>query len=208
MKIKLFIDFDGTLFDTSKFKRGMFDIFEKAGFTSDQVLTAYQAECLDAKFSITGLIERLKKDQKFNVSLAEARVSDLYAQAAKMVYEDTEEFLQKIDRNRYQIIMLTLGDPSFQHKKVENSGLEKYFDEILYTELQKWDYLDRIVKKNEKFVIVDDRADAISKIAKKFPNSLALYIDRKSADKDDPVRNASGDVRLHTKNFHQVMMYL
>ena len=44
-KTKIFIDFDGTIFNTELFRNRIFDVFEAAGFTDAQILREYKAEC-------------------------------------------------------------------------------------------------------------------------------------------------------------------
>lgn len=208
MKTKLFVDFDGTMFDTTSFKEAMFQVFLKADFSKSELLTAYQAECLNYQFSIDGLTDRLKKIHDFNLSLTQVRIEKLYSEVPRFIYDDVEQFLQSIDKSKYELILLTLGDPHFQRIKVENSKLEKYFDKVYYTEIQKWDYLDSIVKKDERFILIDDRSDTIHQISVKFPKALALEMDRKNEDNDDPARNGRIYKNLSARNFRQIASYL
>lgn len=208
MKTKLFVDFDGTMFDTAGFKEAMFQVFLKAGFSRNELLAAYQAECLDYKYSIAGLTERLKKVRDFNISLTQARIEKLFRDVPRYIYDDTEKFLQSVDKSKYELILITLGDTNFQHKKVENSKLEKYFDQVLYTEIQKWDYLENIVKKDERFILVDDRSDTIHQVGLEFPKALALQMNRRDEDRDDPARNGRIYKNLSVRDFKQVASYL
>jgi len=208
MKTKLFVDFDGTMFDTALFKEAMFQVFLKTGFSRSELLTAYQAECLNYQFSISGFINRLKNIRNFNLSLTQARIEKLYFEVPRYIYDDVERFLQSIDRSKYGLILLTLGNPHFQRTKVKKSKLEKYFDQIFYTKVQKWEYLDDIVKKDERFIMIDDRSDMIHQISVKFPKALALEMNRRDEDKDDPSRNGRVYRNLSVKNFRQVALYL
>jgi len=208
MKTKLFVDFDGTMFDTTGFKEATLEVFRKAGFSKDELMTAYQAECLDYKYSITGMTERLKKVRYFNFSLTQARIEKLFRDVPRYIYDDTEQFLQSVDKSKYELILITLGETHFQHKKVENSKLEKYFDQVLYTEIQKWDYLENIVQKVERFILIDDRSDTIHQVSLKFPKALALQMNRRDEDRDDPARNGRVYKNLSVRNFRQAASYL
>lgn len=208
MKTKIFIDFDGTMFDTRLFRDQIFSILGKAGYNHDEIMTAYQAECLDYKFSLTDLVKRLQMSRPVNLSLTWARIEQLYKDVPRYLFPDTVQFLKELDHTKYEVNLLSLGDINFQRTKVENSQIAPLFDNIYYCETQKWDYLDAIVSKNEKFIIIDDRGDTIEKVGRKFVNSLALQIARKDQDKDDPVRVVQTFNNLVIKNFKQAMMYL
>lgn len=209
MKEKLFIDFDGTLFDTEAFKGQMYDIFVKAGFELDEIKSTYNAECLDYKYSPIGQMERLKKIHSFDREAADQRFKKLYASCDKFLYDDSVEFLNGINRDKYGLDLLTLGDTEFQKTKVDHSGIAKYFDDIYYTEVQKWDYLDRLVDRNENFIVIDDRGDALTEIKKKFKHSLAIHIERPIEDKDDPFLSKKIDFSgINVKNLKQARQYL
>ena len=209
MITKLFIDFDGTLFDTAKLRDATFVVLGKAGFDRSEILSVYQAECLDYKFSITGFLERFTKIRPYNRSLADVRINNLYESiAADFLYPDAVEFLKNLDHNKYEVDLLSMGDLEFQKLKVKHSGLAEYFDNLFFTDIQKWDYMKNFVDKNERFVIIDDRSDTVHKISENFPKSLCLELDRKGEDKYDPARNGQLFNNISAKNLKQAAMYL
>lgn len=183
---KLFIDFDGTLFDTFLFKASFFRILEKAGFSQEDIVSTYQAEGLDYKYSPKGQFERLKKVKKFNEGLALARLEDLYKKSQSFLFEDSVNFLKEIDREKNELILLTLGDIEFQRRKVSESKIEDLFDRCLYTVEQKWIFLEGVIEKDERFVIIDDRGDTLEQISKKYRRSLPIQVKRIHIDNDDP----------------------
>jgi FMN phosphatase YigB (HAD superfamily) len=206
MKTKILIDFDGTILNTSELKNKLFPVFEKAGFSHDEVMDAYRAECLHYHFSIDGMIKRLKEVKDFNISLTNARIENAFNTIPKLIFDDFHDFISKIDRSKYEIDLFTLGNLNFQRTKVEHSGLVLQFDHIYYTDIQKWEYLDKIVEKDERFVFIDDRSDTVHEVSQKFPHALALYINRKAKDKDDPVIVKSKYKNLEIANFHQALL--
>jgi FMN phosphatase YigB (HAD superfamily) len=208
MKTKLFIDFDGTLLNTEKSKELTFDIFIKAGFTNDEILAAYQAECLDYKYSIYDLIKRLYSIKKFNLPLYEARIENIHKQFPKFLFPDAVDFLKGIDRDKYEVVLLSMGDKIYQKFKVESAGITNFFDKVYFTDIQKWVYLQKLVKEKERFILIDDRSDTIFNVAKKFPKCLALEIIRKYSDDDDPMRAKKEMGNVEIRNFKQAMMYL
>lgn len=185
-KTKLILDFDGTLFDTEGFRLEIFSLFKRMGYNQDQIESTYQAECLSYKYSPLGQLKRLQELKPSSQTLAEARFDNLYENSDKYIFPDVTLFLKEMRINNYELILLTMGDINFQKSKVENSGVARYFDHVLYCDVQKWLYFPELVQKNEKFIFLDDRADTIDKISKIYQNSFCIRIDRyKSNSKID-----------------------
>lgn len=209
MRIKLFIDFDGTLFDTEAFKEKMHDIFVRAGFEKDDIKATYSAECLDYKYSPIGQMKRLEKIHPFDTTAANQRFAKLYKTCSQYLYSDSIEFLKIVNKEKYELILFTLGDVLFQKTKIDHCGIAKYFDSIYYTEIQKWEYLDNLVKQTEKFVVIDDRGDALLEIQKIFKGSLVIQIIRSVKDEDDPfIQQPSNFSGISVKNLKQARQYL
>lgn len=207
MKIKLFVDFDGTLFDTSLFKEKLFEIFKLTGATDDEIMHCYNSECLDFKYSPFSNLEKLYQLKQFDIEAARRDINELCSESYKYVYADSDHFLSEIDRNQYELNLLTLGDIEFQRSKVENSKLTKHFNNIYYCENQKWDFIEKLVDQNEKFIIIDDRGDTAEKIKAKFKRSMPIMIDRFDRIEDNytPKDNFQG---LTIKNLKQAIQYL
>lgn len=209
MKTKLFIDFDGTIFNTTLLKERSFVELRKSGFNDDELLSAYQAECLDYKFSLDDFLLRLAKIKEFNMPLAKARLEKLHKEIPeKFLFADSISFLGKIDHTKYEVNLISMGDVAFQKKKIEDAKISEYFDHVYVIDKQKWDYLKELVKKDERFVLLDDRADTIKKVAEEFPKALALEMCRKDEDHDDPCRNVGFHNNQSVRNLKQAMMYL
>lgn len=188
MKTKIFVDFDGTLFDTGKLRAQIYKTFEKVGFPHDQIDETYREECEDYRYSPQSQAERLCKTRECDLDELKKDLSLLQWDTKKWLYKDSIEFLRSLDREKYEIDLLTLGDVHFQKSKVDHSGLAHYFDNIYYSVIQKWDFLEKIVAKDEQFVIIDDRPDTLEEIYEKFPNSICIKISRFDKDEsDDPV---------------------
>ena len=186
MKQKIFIDFDGTVFNTFAFKKDLFAIYKKAGYKEEEIEKTYWDECLDYKYSIEGNLKRLANIRKYDEGKIDPEVERVYAKVPSYLYKDTVPFLKKINHSKYEVNLLSLGDIGFQRLKVDHSGLEKYFDNIYITDKQKWDYLADFLPTESFFVFIDDRADTVENIGKKFPNSVPLRILRNDFDHDDP----------------------
>jgi len=208
MKTKIFVDFDGTIFNTQAFREKLFDIFVMAGFDEDEIRNTYVAESLDFLYSAHGQMKRLFKIHEFDMEKAKKRLDKLIKSASDLLFDDFEPFIKNIDRNRFLVNLMTLGNIEFQKKRVEALCIGHFFDNIYYCDKQKWDFLDDIVDINEKFIIIDDRADTMEKIAKKFKRSFPIFINRPQKDLDDPVLQNQHDFNgIEVKSLKQVGQY-
>ena len=209
MKTKLFIDFDGTIFSTLAFRDKMFEIFTMAGFDEEEIKNTYVAESLDYLYSAEGQMDRLEKIHPFDMEKAKLRMNKLIKTSIDFMFPDFEEFIHSVDREKYEIDLITLGEVEFQKAKVEASGILKYFNNAHYCENQKWDYLDSLVELTEKFIIIDDRADTLEKIGKKFKRSFPILMDRQQKDLADPYLSAQEQYTgIKVKNLKQAGQYL
>jgi hypothetical protein len=183
-KTKLFIDFDGTLFDTTCFREKIFKVFLELGFDQQTVEKGYKDECQDYLYSPQEQAKRLKKIKEYDIDSALDGLRSIELNASECIYPNSAKFLENIDRKKYEVILLTLGDIKFQKAKYSNSGLNKYFDNAIFTTIQKWDYLIDFVRNDEKFILIDDRGNTCKNISEKFPNATAIEINRKTIAPD------------------------
>ena len=191
MKIKLFIDLDQTLFDTPKFKEKMDALFALTGASREVIDQTFKEECEDYKYSVEDNLRRIRTVHEFDLEKILEMTGRLYEYGAECLYGDSIDFLEAIDREKYEVDLLTLGDLEFQKNKFVHLGIEKYFDNVYYCTEQKWDYLDTLVDLNEKFIIIDDRSDTMKRVAEKYEKAVAIHILRAGEIDDEfvpPVR--------------------
>lgn len=193
MKTKIFIDFDGTIYDTNKLRKEFYSLLESLGFNEADIVSAYKDECRDNFFTAEGMLRRLHQIKNFDFDEIVQKERAIHDKNPSFLYEDTINFLKNIDREKYEVNLITLGNFEFQKFKVEKSEIKQYFDNIYYANVEKWEYLDNIVRRDEKFIIIDDREDTIYYIQHKYKNARAFKIVRGDVDKDDPAVNEVRD---------------
>lgn len=185
MKIKIFLDFDGTLFETTLLKEKMFQVCRDFNFNDDEILDKYRLETADGLFSPDGFLKRFEGEKDFNYPVAYKKIQDQIEKSSLFLFPDTISFLSKLDRTKFEINLMTLGDDNFQRSKVSFSKIEPYFDNLYFVSQNKWEIMNKFVGVDEKFIFIDDREDTIKKIGDLFANSLCLCIKRKDEDHDD-----------------------
>lgn len=204
MKTKLFIDFDKTLFDTSQVKERLVRIFSQLGFSQSEIEQTYIAEFLDGKFDPGGQAKRLYSIRPFNIEIAELKIKSMIFDSNKLLYSDTIDFLDDINRKKYEVNLLSYGDESFQRRKVKHSGIIDKFDNIYITNIEKQTFLKDLVKPDEYFIVIDDRGDALEKISEKFPKSFMILIVRNI----DNILGQESFKGTKVRNLKQALEYL
>lgn len=206
--MKLFIDFDGVLFDSEKFRNDLISQVEKSGFSRQEVYDAYNAECFDGNYLPADHLARLEKIRRFNLRLAETRIESLVTNAKKYLFSDVDESLKTISKlPDSQLEMISLGHPKFQPRKIKKTAIGKYFQKLHFTAVPKVEYLQSVVKANEKFIIVDDRGDALEEIVKKFPKAIAIEM-RRAKEVHDPAERPSNFRGPKITNLKQLIRIL
>jgi|GEM_PF-662604 len=208
MKRKIFLDFDGTLFDTSALKKEMFALYKSVGFGAEEITKHYRLEAKDGLFSPYGLLDRLTRGDSKEKSRICKSLAALLLTSDKYVYPDTIPYLSVLDREKFEINLMTLGDIRFQSTKVEHSGMKKYFDNLYYVDKAKWEIFDQYASFDEPFMFIDDREDTVYNIEARFPKSICLCIKRTDEDKDDLHHHPiSGKIKV-IKNLNESFTYL
>lgn len=152
-----YIDFDNTLFDTVSFYNDLKIIMKNYGI-DEEIIKKYHIEnkgiysplklidyCIEKKIVDNKLIDEVVKH--FN-------------NAKKYLYDDAEDFLTKIKIIGNKLILLTYGDFDYQQKKIKPCLIEKYFDEIIITDKEKYS-LDLDFKNG---IFIDDNCKVIKGI--------------------------------------------
>lgn len=136
---KIYIDFDGTLFNSDKFYQDFINILEKYNLNQEEIEKIKQ-DLFDSLnlFNLETLLIFLI--DKYNLPLnIKDDVSLLYN--SSYVYKDILPCLDKL-KDSYELILLTYGNKIYQDKKIKCSKLSKYFSDIIITETDKSNLLN------------------------------------------------------------------
>ena len=166
--MKIYIDFDGTLFDSTKHYQEYINIFKKHNIDIESYFNKeYQKE---KNFDI--LSKKIIKEYNLNPSIYD-ELDKIYSE--KLIFKDVIPFLEE-NHNKYDLILLTLGNIEYQQKKINKTKISKYFKEIIITNKDKSklniDYTNGIFIDNNPLEL------------KKFYNSKAKYLIRIKRDTD------------------------
>ena len=161
--MKIYIDFDGTLFNNSKHYKKLITIFKKYNIQEEYINNLTNNKHYKN-------MDNLAKEIIINNNLDKSIIKEINTIYNKdLIYKDIIPFLEKY-QNKYDLILLTLGTKNYQLKKIKSSNISKYFKEIIITNKDKSklniDYSNGIFIDNNPLEL------------KKFYNANAKYLIR------------------------------
>lgn len=167
--MKIYIDFDGTIYDTHKLDTKFIEIFQKYNINSK-----YIKKLINEIKNYNTIANILIKEFNLNNNILN-EINSIYSY--ELVFKDTIPFLEKYYQ-KYNLILLTLtNDLDYQQKKINSSNLKKYFKEIIITTKDK----SKITNINyNNGIFIDNNPLEL----KKFYNSNATNLIRIKRDND------------------------
>ncbi len=178
--MKIYFDFDRTLFDTKAFLEELYQILKKHNIPID-LFDKIRLEDKDNGFNCFRILEKLKDNYSFNSSLY-VDLEHLLECDSRYLFNDSEELLKYLKEHHYQLILLTKGDDDFQKAKIDNTNIDDYFDDIIVTNNHKGE-LDIYYHA----IFIDDNYEELESIMKNNPIKV-IHIDRYSKDKNNDKR--------------------
>lgn len=197
--MKVYIDFDGTLFDTDRYNKDSKKVFNKYGITNMMFHNAYQ--------------ELFGKNKLFNLNIIADYLVDKYS-IDKAIYEEISvvknndyvypeviNCLKEMSALGFELYILTYGDTLFQKEKIEYSNISKYFKDIIITEHDKTSL--NLDFKNSIFI---DNNPNETEMFHNVCSKIVIRIKR-STDKYSELQNNNKDV-LEFEDFNQIVDYM
>lgn len=173
--MRIVLDFDYTLFDTEAMRRAFIDAVEPLGISEQQYRAAEQEAKADGVYSLGEHMQTLEQytdSEKLN-----GVVREVMGRAPEFLYPDSVEFLEK-NKEEHRTL-LTFGNPEWQQRKIEASGIADYLDEIITTDKGKENVLNGW--ENEEVVFINDRGSEIDVMHEALPAALFIMVRRQGA---------------------------
>lgn len=146
--MECYIDFDNTLYNTSKLKQNMIEVISKTTVKQNSKLQydiifaeCTQLFCKEKIYNIYNLCDFIKSKYGVNAQKLKQEVNNVIKNGKKFVFDDSVEFLLDLIKNDIQPILLTYTDEKnmeYQKRKIKGSGLSKFFKQIIYTTTNKF----------------------------------------------------------------------
>lgn len=217
----ILLDFDHTLFDTDRF----FWVDLKAAFgqfgVSDDAWEKSYATIWPSGYSLAKHVEELSRLGAIaSVSVASAMHATLertFSDLRSYLFPDVVEFLNAARDRKFDLILLSFGDPTWQGYKVQASGLAPYFTQIVYTsdEKGKAGMLNTIASAYAELCAVDNNPADLDAMKASIPRLQTYLICRvePSAIEGDRFREAARYLTIpsrlphrHCRSLHEVSL--
>ena len=126
--MNIYIDFDGTLFDTSRFYNDFIKLCNKYNIDVEEIddIRSHMEEL----FSLDNFALIIKDKYHLDSGFID-EVNSLYD--SKYLYDDSTAFLENIYKNN-NLYILSYREKNYQKKKINCCKLNKYFKDIIITD--------------------------------------------------------------------------
>ncbi|MFA5993591.1 MAG: hypothetical protein WC823_01375 [Parcubacteria group bacterium] len=186
--MKIFIDFDDVLFNTKKFVVDYKKIFRLHGINEDMYKKYYydyppnKKNSKLKKYIAEPHIDRIGEKEKIDVSDLKHDIEVFLSKASKYVFPDVDYFLSSFKKEDSYLISYSKN--KFLESKINNSGVTKYFKEIIMTDFLKSSPVRDIMRKDdigkdERIFFLDDRIEQIDDVKKHHKFIETIFINRK-----------------------------
>lgn len=183
-----FVDLDDTLFNTYLFKEDMFGCFAHCGVTAEDYYSSYRQAVfgpVEGYFDYTFKKHAdILRDVGYQIS--DSTIDELNNLFNKN-YNDSQavEFLLSLKKISHRLILLTAGEQSMQTRKMNSTGLAKYFDQVVIIDGGKSQKIVDIAGQADKILFVNDNLKENKQIKQNLPYVLVLAKKHKVLWKED-----------------------
>jgi FMN phosphatase YigB (HAD superfamily) len=212
--MRIFIDFDDTLFYTKKFRQDLTQLFLSHGIPQKDFETSYKTitgknDGCKIHYSPEKQIQLLQKNILFDSEKLEKDLKIFLEKLASYVFKDSYVFLGNFKKSA--LFLVTYGDTKIQKAKVRGAGLTRYFHKIIIANGTKSEGILKFISndnaRDEGIYFIDDRTEYIFEIKNTFPKVVTFLMKRKAgryndvADRycDFTVKNLSQALRIIKK---------
>ncbi len=184
--MKIFFDFDDTLFDTSAFSEGLQRIFGEYGTSEEVFWESYREmkkECPTGGWSYSPEkhIEKIQMQRgiSFDKDVIRKKLMMYFADTKRFLFLDTEESLSTLSENGHILYILSFGDKDFQMAKVSGTGMGSFLEKVIVTDTDKAEAMRREIGVHDEVWFLDDKIHFIESVKKAFPYVRTILVRRK-----------------------------
>lgn len=129
--MKVYVDFDRTLFDCDRFLEDFYAIITKYNI-SKELFKECQNQSKRHGFNPYTILNDVEKKINFDKSVY-LDIDELIHNTSNYLYSDTISFLEYLNSHNYTVIILTKGNRDFQREKIINAHIDKYYSKLIVT---------------------------------------------------------------------------
>ena len=181
--MKIFLDFDDTLFNTRDYYSALKDIFGECGVPRDLFQKSYQE--LRSETPVKGWcysfeihIERLQKYIDFDEESLRKKLKSFILNTKKYLFPDVKDFLSSLQKSKHKICILSFGDVHYQTAKILGTGIAQYIEKNIITNQDKGEALRGNIDFEDSAWFFDDRIHCIESVKRIFPKIQTVLMRR------------------------------
>ncbi len=169
--MKIFLDFDGVIFNTELFKKQLIKIFFKNGVPKEIFKKSYRnSKGKNLPYSVAKHLKFLAKNEKINSKKISADLKKLLNNLKQYVFGEARIFLKHFSKN--DLYLISYGDLNFQKQKIKGAKVSKFFKRVIVTAADKGKIIEKIAKKDkfkkgETIIFIDDKPGHIKEVKRK-----------------------------------------
>lgn len=210
--MKVFLDWDDTLFNTRDFIKDLSLLFVPLGISSD-VYTETRKHAYVMFDAITDvydielhLAQFVKNKADFDIIEA-ARLVDIFLEdTSKYVFADVRQFLENMKEKKVDCYILSFGQSDFQRKKIAGAGLNGYFRDVLIVQNEKYKTMAFFSEDSKESVwFFDDRVEYIDTMKQMLPWVKIVQVSRKEGRYHDDQSSATNGSIQSFENMTQAL---
>ncbi len=164
--MKVYVDFDRTLFDCDKFLDDLYTLIKKYNI-SKELFKDCQNQCKRKGFNPHSILNLVKEKENFDDKLF-LEIDNLISNTSNYLYSDTIPFLEYLKSLNYEVIILTKGNSNYQREKIFNAHIDNYYSKLIVTMKHK----GKLNLDYENSIFVDDNPLEIQSIMKEKPKLI------------------------------------
>ncbi len=172
-----FVDLDDTLYNTYLLKEDIFKCFANCGVTKEDYRLSYNKAVFGPVVGYFDYTFKKHADilREMNYEVPDSVVKELENLVNKN-YNDSqaEQFVLELKKTSNKVILLTAGKKELQQKKINSTGLNKYFDQIVIIDGGKSQAIIDIAGQSKKILFINDNLKENIEIKKNLPYVLVL----------------------------------
>ena len=172
--MKIYFDFDRTLFDTEAFLKELYRILKEYNIPID-LFDKIKNEEKEKGFNSFKILEKIKRSYSFSTGLYHD-LENFIECDSMYLFNDSVDLLKYLKSKHFELILLTKGDYNFQKVKIDNTNIDEYFDDIIITNKHKGE-----LAIDYNAIFIDDSIEEIDSILKNNPK-MVIHIDRYNKD--------------------------